>query len=277
MGQKDIISKQLIQRIAVDLAVYLLGLKIDFDELELLSSENMRVEERRADLVAKVTQQGEAFILHIEIQNNNEQIMSLRMLRYYTDIALSYPGLPIRQAVIYIGKAALNMPAGKNDIGLDYQYNLIDMHTIDYQELLKQDSPDAIVLAILCDFKKDSDNEAVKNIVQLLHEKLQGYPKKFREYMYMLEVLSENRYLKTAIKEVEAVITNVKVEDLPSYELGMEKGEQIGELRGETKGVVKGEHKIIMLLLNKQPAEVVAELTGFSVEEILEIKRKYSH
>jgi len=211
------------------------------------------------------------------------------MLRYYTDIALSYPGLPIRQAVIYIGKSALNMPVGKKDIGLDYQYNLIDMHTIDYQELLKQDSPDAIVLAILCDFKKDSDNEAVTNIVQLLHDKLQGHPKKFREYMYMLEVLSENRYLKTVIKEVETVITNVKVEDLPSYELGMEKGmkkgEQIGELRGEkrgelrgeTKGVVKGEHKIIMLLLSKQSAEVVAELTGFSVEEILEIKRKYSH
>ena len=125
MGQKDIISKQLIQRIAVDLAVYLLGLKIGFDDLELLSSENLRVEERRADLVAKVTQNHQSFILHIEIQNNNDSVMPLRMLRYYTDIAFCYPDTSIRQYVIYIGKAVLSMPTGKKDRGLDYHYNVI--------------------------------------------------------------------------------------------------------------------------------------------------------
>ncbi len=51
MGQKDIISKQLIKRLAVDLAVYLLGLDIAYDELELLATEQQRVEERRVDLI----------------------------------------------------------------------------------------------------------------------------------------------------------------------------------------------------------------------------------
>lgn len=159
MGQKDIISKQLIQRIAVDLAVYLLKLDIQFDDLELLPTEQQRVEDRRADVVARVTQPGETFILHIEIQNNNDANMPLRMLRYYTDIAFAYPDLAIHQYLIYIGSDKLIMPTQKMDFGLEYRYSIIDMHTIDYQDLLKQDSPDAIVLAILGDFKQHSNRQ----------------------------------------------------------------------------------------------------------------------
>ena len=261
MGQKDIISKQLIQRIAVDLAVYLLGLDIKFDELELLSTEKQRVEDRRADLVAKINQQAESFILHIEIQNNNDAKMPLRMLRYYTDIALAHADCPIRQYVIYIGKSALHMPDCKKDTGLDYHYTIINMHHIDYQQLLKQDSPDAIVLAILCDFNADSDQEAVTRIVRQLHGKLHQNPKRLREYMYMMEILSDNRDLKTAIKEAETVITDINIENLPSYELGMEKGIQ----------------QMVKQLLTKNSPEQVAELTEMSLADILAIKNSNKH
>jgi len=265
-----VISKKLIQRIAVDLAVYLLKLDIEFDELELLSSENMRVEERRADLVAKVTQKNEIFILHIEIQNNNDSEMALRMLRYYTDIAFNYPNISIRQYVIYIGKAKLAMHPERQDRGLKYQYNMIDMHNIDYKKLLAQNSPDAMVLAILCDFNVDTDSVAVNTIVQLLHKRLHDNPKRFREYMYMLEVLSDNRNLKVAIKEAETVITNVKVENLPSYELGMEKGIE----KGIEKGMEQGMEKVILQMLQKNTAEIVSELTGITISDIVNIKNK---
>ena len=99
MAKKDIISKQLIQRIAVDLAVYLLKLDINSEDLELLATEQQRVEDRRADLVAKVRQAKSEFILHIEIQNNNDATMVLRMLRYYTDICFAHPNLPIHQYI----------------------------------------------------------------------------------------------------------------------------------------------------------------------------------
>ena len=285
MGQKDIISKRLIQRIAVDLAVYLLGLDIEFDDLELLSSEKHRVEERRADLVAKVKQKDEAFILHIEIQNNNDSLMPLRMLRYYTDIAFATPDFPIRQYVIYIGKAALRMPSHKKDCDLNYHYHIINMHTIDYNNLLLQDSPDAIVLAILCDFNADSESEAVKRIVQQLHDKLHDYPKQFRDYMYMLEVLSDNRNLKTFIKEAETMITNVNIENLPSYELGMEKGIEAGIAKGIAKGIGKGMekgmtrgiHMIVKQLLVKNTPEAVAELTNLSLSEVMDIKNANTH
>ncbi|MCF8168572.1 MAG: hypothetical protein K9J77_08180, partial [Rhodoferax sp.] len=60
----------------------------------------------------------------------------------------------MRQYLIYIGRAALAMPDGICQTGLDFHYRIIDMHTVDCQALLAQDTPDALVLAILCDFKQ---------------------------------------------------------------------------------------------------------------------------
>ena len=50
MPKKDIVSKQLITHLAVDLAHYLLDLNIAPDRLELLQTEQQRIEDRRADL-----------------------------------------------------------------------------------------------------------------------------------------------------------------------------------------------------------------------------------
>jgi hypothetical protein len=74
MGDKDILGKDSIKRIAVDIAIYLLHLDIDPERVELLSTEQQRIEDRRADLVAKLEQHDRPFILHIEIQNNNDAI-----------------------------------------------------------------------------------------------------------------------------------------------------------------------------------------------------------
>ncbi len=102
MGKKDIISKEAIKRIAVDLATILLELDIDPETLELLETEKQRIEDRRADLVARVqdTKTGKPYLLHIEIQNDNNSKMPLRMLRYYTDIRLSGFREPLHQ---YLG------------------------------------------------------------------------------------------------------------------------------------------------------------------------------
>ena len=82
-------------------------------------------------------------------------------------------------------------------------------------------------------------------------------PKRFREYLDMLEVLSENRDLKDFIKEAEAMLTRIDVEKLPSYELGMEKGMEKGTYL-ERRRLAKG---LIGLLSD----EVIAEKTGLSI------------
>ena len=152
MGKKDIISKHVLKHLATDIANILLHLDIDNDSVELLSTEQQRIELRHADLVARVKQRNtqESFILHVEIQNNNDKQMPLRMLRYFTDIQLAYPDERIHQYLVYIGKAALNMPDRFKAGDFNYRYHILDMHTVDCQLLLAQDTPDALVLAILC-------------------------------------------------------------------------------------------------------------------------------
>ena len=55
--------------IAVDIARILFKLKVN--DAELLETEYQRIEERRADLVARMYVEEGGYILHIEIQNQN--------------------------------------------------------------------------------------------------------------------------------------------------------------------------------------------------------------
>jgi len=152
MGHKDIISKRILKNLVKDFATYLFGLSIT--HVELVETENQRVEERRADLLAKVSSPtGEKFLLHIEIQNGNDLTMPFRMLRYLSDIFLENRDVPVRQYLVYIGKEQLAMADGLDRPDINYHYRIIDMHDVDCDGLLRKDSPDAWVLAILCDFK----------------------------------------------------------------------------------------------------------------------------
>jgi len=102
MTTKDIISRDLVKRLTNDFAHHIL--ELDAKTIQVLETQNQRIEDRRADLVARMrATDGEEFLLHIEIANNNAADMPLRMLRYYTDIRLAGYSGPIRQFLIYIG------------------------------------------------------------------------------------------------------------------------------------------------------------------------------
>ncbi|HHJ21089.1 MAG TPA: hypothetical protein ENJ84_14875, partial [Gammaproteobacteria bacterium] len=67
MGRKDIISKHVLKHLAADIANLLLSLNIEDDSVELLATEQHRIELRQADLVARVKQRDsdQSFILHV--------------------------------------------------------------------------------------------------------------------------------------------------------------------------------------------------------------------
>jgi hypothetical protein len=104
---------------------------------------------------------GQAFIAHIESQNGNEAAMPARMLRYLSGILLDFPGLPVRQYLVYIGREPLAMADGFDMPDFSYRYRVIDLHAVDCEAFLGEDSPDAWVLAILCDFRGRSPREVV--------------------------------------------------------------------------------------------------------------------
>ena len=81
MVANDIISRDTLKRLTTDLARQLLGL--DGEAVELLETQHQRIEDRRADVVARMrADAGVEFLLHAEIANNNKADMPLRMLRW---------------------------------------------------------------------------------------------------------------------------------------------------------------------------------------------------
>ena len=235
--QKDISTKETIKTITEDISKYILNLEVS--EIEFVDKELQRVEKREADIVAKCLINGKEAILHIEIQNGNDVTMPKRMLRYYTDIALRFDSLPIYQYLIYIGKPKLTMKDGIVDESINYRYNIVDMHTIDCEKFIKMDTPDALVLSVLCDFKGRDELDILLYITKRLEE-LTKDEHTLGKYMLILETLSTNRDLQTKLKEVEAMLREIKYEQLPSYELGLEKGIEKGIQRGLERGRQEG-------------------------------------
>lgn len=238
MGHKDIISKRILKNLVKDFATYLFGLTVT--HVELVETEQQRIEERRADLVAKaMLPSGETILLHIEIQNGNDPTMPFRMLRYLTDIFLENRDIPVRQYLVYIGKEPLTMADGLDQPDLSYHYRIIDMHGMDCDGLLNQDSPDAWVLAILCDFNIRLPREVIHIILSKLLAKYAENPPRLREYVDMLDILGTNRDLSIDIREELKMLT-IDVEKLATYQIGMEKGIEKGIERGIERGIEKG-------------------------------------
>jgi hypothetical protein len=175
--------------------------------------------------------------------------MDKRMLRYYSDI-LEITNLPIKQYVIYIGKHKPNFKTQiKKDL-IDFRYNFIDVKNIDCELLLNENSPDALVLAILCDFKDKNPDDIISFILDKLEQYTKDNLNEYRKYMLMLETLSENRNLNKKIKEIEMLRTTT-YQDLPSYEIGFEKGIIKGLEEGIERGIEKGFEKGIEKGLEK--------------------------
>ena len=281
MPDKDLISKRLLQRLLIGFGNRLFDLNIV--EAELLSNEQARIESRRADLVARVKEaDGKSYILHVEIQNDNQRDMPLRMMRYYSDIALAHAGDKIVQYLLYIGKAPMTMADHVSDDGWQYRYRVLDMRDQDSEHFLNSDNPDALVLAILCDPKSLEPNALVAHIIKELRRLHGDKLDNLRDSLKMLDVLSGNRGLQDIVEET--INMYIDEEKLGIYQAVKKRGEAIGikkgEARGEARGIKKGEargikkgearglRKMVLRLLAKLPPEQVADLSGMSLAEV---------
>ncbi|MEO1927409.1 MAG: hypothetical protein ABGX26_01795 [Nautiliaceae bacterium] len=261
--KKDVISKEIVKRVIKDLAKNIL--KIEIKELKLLDTEFERIESRRVDILALVD---ETYLLHIELQSHYDSNMPYRMLRYYIDIKQKY-NFPIKQFVVFLGKGKLKDKI--EDEVLKFRYNVIDMKKLDCDIFLNSEVPESLVLSVLCDFKNKKPNKVVEEIIQKLL-KISKSRQNFENYILMLEELSSLRDLKELVKESEMILTSkVKWEDLPSYEIGLEKGMEKG-IEKEKEVVILNGYKMglkiedIALLVNSSVSEVKKVLKRNNVE-----------
>ena len=262
--KKDITTKEVLKQIAEDIALHLLHFQVT--ELDFVDKELQIVEKRESDLVGHCYIDGVESILHLEIQNSNDKTMHFRMLRYYALIKSRFPKLPVHQFVIYIGHAKLTMRNRLDSDNLAFQYQLIDMHQIDCESLIAINKPSALVLAVLCDFKGKPETEVLTRILAGLEQLTGDDEYAFGKYTLALETLSDNRKLQKQLKEAEEMLRTVKMEQLPSYEIGYEKGAMTGRQEGiqigEQRGMQIGEQKAKL-----EAAKVMLEM-GISAEEI---------
>ena len=265
MPAKDLISKQLLQRLLIGFGNRLFDLNIV--EAELLSNEQPRIEGRRADLVARVKEEdGESYILHVEIQNDNQRDMPLRMLRYYSDIALAHTGEKIVQYLLYIGKAPLAMSDRVRGHNWRYRYKILDMRYQDSEYFLNSDNPDALVFAILCDPKGLEPNALVAHIIKELRRLHGSKLDNLRDSLKMLDVLAANRDLQDVVKENTKMF--IDVEKLGIYQLVKEQSEAKGLEQGLERGLEQGHQEIILKFLAKFSPEQVADISGFPLDKI---------
>ena len=258
--QKDIITKKSVKILLKGLSELLFGFEVR--DINFIDKELQRIEKREADIVAKCKIDDKEEILHIEIQNDYDKNMPNRMARYYLDIDLIYPDIPIRQYLIYIGKKRCYIKDRLEKRGISYHYTIIDMHTIDCKELLELDTPESLVLAILCDFKGRDELDIITYILKRLYTLVKD-SKRVREYIEILEILSTNRELKDKIKEAEKMIRTTRYEELPSYEIGLEKGIEKGIEKGMEKGIEKG-----IILGKLEMAKMMMKEFNLSVKEV---------
>ena len=261
--KKDLILKDITKEAIKEVLKNILNL--DINDFEFLDFEFPKIEKRDADILIKADNK----IIHIEFQTNNDKNMHIRMARYFLEIYLRYK-LEIYQYVLFLGKK-LSM---KNKIltnSCNYSYEIIDLKTIPCDRFLNVNNPNALVLAILCDFKNQNSKEVIKTILHKLYH-LSKNENDFRKYLLMLEELSTSRDLKSEIKEVEMGLQNLTWEDLPSYEIGLERGIKRGIQKGLKQGILKG--RVITLYELDFPIEEIAKRLNLNIEKVKNILKE---
>ena len=159
--------------------------------------------EREADFLKKVLNDRNPegnYILHLEFQATNDPEMLGRMYLYHALLYHKF-GIRIRQFIIYVGDEQITMP---NRLELDdiaYTYPIIDLRTYDATEFLNADTPEEVLLAILCNFGKDKPEAVVRKILERIDAIVGRNTITSGKYARQLEVLSRLRKLQFVTKQ----------------------------------------------------------------------------
>lgn len=257
-------------------------LKIEIVHSEKIIAKLQRTREREADYLEKVIDKnGVEFILHIEYQTHNETNMVYRMLDYCSLLLRKYK-LPVEQYIIFLGEEKPAMATKINYQNIHFNYHLLDIKRIDYREFINSENPEEILLAILANFKKQSLQSVVEEIVSKL-DKTVDLSLESEKLFQQLLVFGRLRNLQEKIQEIMNTISkyiDVKEDFLykQGLEQGIEQGIEQGVEQGFEQGIEKGIEKTVLNFLIKSDLSVeqIADYAGVSVTYVIAIKQKYN-
>lgn len=210
---------------------------------------------------------GNTYILHMEFETKNKRKMNFRMGEYRCMLHQIYD-YPIKQYVIYMGKARLSTPNRIDLPGLRFEYSIISISDLPYRVFLSSNAPEEQVLSVLANFGEEDPAIVIKTILMKLKYSSGGLTD--NKYYEQLRVLLQMRNLdKEKDKAMDSVNTFFKIERDTLYKWGVRDGKAKARIaldKAEKKKMVC--NMAVKLKSHKIAIELIADVTGLSVKEI---------
>lgn len=270
----DKILKEIVEDIFVPMAQRMLG--IEARKTEELPDDLQHMIERKPDFLKKICMEGWGpdYVLHLEFQSSNDPAMTCRMLEYYALLYRKYR-LPIVQCVFFLGADPMRMYNSLEHERLLYSYSIKDFRDLSATELLKSDTPEEIILAILADFDSLPPEMIIQQIITRLRS-ISGESLQLDQRVKQLEVLSQLRNLQTQITQILSAMPF-------TYDLEKDIRFQQGIAQGVAEGVEKGSEAVLRTTIERMlrslqyrqgilTLENIADFTGTNLEYVQEIR-----
>ncbi len=209
-----------------------------------------------------VDNQGSTFILQIEFQVADEPEMVYRMMEYYAMLERKYK-IPIEQYVIFVSDIEPSMISKLERKRVHFEYQLICFSEIDYHLFLSSGNPEEVVLSILANFKGESPENALKQIIQRIEETAKG-DFALKKYFKQLRILAQLRKLEQKLKDIvmDSIAKYIDEERDVAFLVGFDKGKE----------------SVVINLLSQTDFgfDKIANIANVTIEFVQSVKQKIS-
>jgi hypothetical protein len=216
--------------------------------------------ERKPDVLRKVTDQNNrTYILHVELQSQNEKDMVYRMVEYRVMLQRKHK-LPVKQYVLFVGKGRLTMLSSIDEEDFKFRYNIVSPQQVDYKIFLQSKWPEEKILAILGDFGEDTPEKVVQDIIDGIKDTADGDLGKDK-YVKQLHVLVQLRNLDIKLVDMLQAARFFDVKKDSFYMKGIADGEAKTEEKIKKETALKMKERGLELSL-------ISDITELPIEAI---------
>jgi len=242
----------------------LLRLLVGGQAREMLTVEYPTVRMRRPDLVVRLT---DGRLYHLELQSDNDAAMPWRMLEYCGLLYEHYGQQPLQQ-VLYVGERPMTLVAQIDHATLLFEYEAIDVRTLDGQPLLHSTVLEDNILALLC---RGGATRATVQYILARIANLSGTAQ--TEALTTLLILAGLRHLQPLVREeTQQMAIILDIENNPFlrdiFEEGRQEGHQEGHQEGRQEGHQEGQIEGERVLVRRQLARRFGVLPAWAEQHI---------
>jgi len=239
-------------------------LNIKIVAYQALEAKFPKTSENEVDFLYRIEQaNGLIQILHIEFQSTNDAEMLERMQEYHGKIYKLYK-LPIESLVINLGKKAFTARTQLKPNEIFTGYKLINLYDLSTDELLSDQMPEMVVLALLANYPPEQ-LEAILRLIVMKLKQIVLTEKDLKRYINQLLFLSRLRNFEEETEQIldyMPITYNIETDGL--YLKGIEKGIE----KGTEKGLIKT--VIFCDKIGMKPSAIAKEF-DLSVKKVIEI------